>query len=194
MESCFPVLPMKPLGTLETNLRPKRCTEIIASATIQEHDFIAGFRPEAKPAYIELNSAARIERTVGVTVNNRANLIIDGSRGHGAAHAKVHKAALEQPENPDCARGLNLETKQPMQQPQIGADGAGDHAGGDRLGLVAFKVIGHFAFQNNVFAHVDAQPRAHTQHIQVGRLKAGKISIHAKVSVIFIVTIAVALG
>ena len=59
---------------------------------------------------------------------------------------------------------------------------------GDGLRLVALKVIGHLTFQDDVLSYVYTKPRAHTKQVEVGRLKAGKISIHAKVSMVFIVT------
>jgi hypothetical protein len=169
-------------------LRAKRGTEIIASAIVQEHDFIACFGSEAKPAYVEFNATAGIENAVSVAVHNGADLIIDGARRHWSTYSKVHNAALEQRENPHRTGSLNLEASQTVKQPQIGADSAGDYAGGDGLSFVALKVIGHLTFQNNVLPYVETQPGSHTQHVKVSRLQARKISKHAKASVVFSVT------
>jgi hypothetical protein len=172
----------------EPDLRASGGTEIVAVTIVQEHDFVPGFHAETEPAGVKFNAAAGIEDAVRVAINNIANLVVDDASGDRTTDAKVHKAALQQAKNAYRPGTLNLQTKEAMEQPQIGADGAGDDAGGDGLSLIPLKVIGHLTFQDDVLSHVDTKPRAHTKHVEVGRLKAGKISIHAKVSVVFIVT------
>jgi hypothetical protein len=188
IKSCVLLFCYLELRCLESNLRTKRGTEIIASAIVQEHDFIACLGSEAEPANVEFNAATGIENAVSVAVHDSADLVIDGARRDRPTYAKVDNAALEQRENPHRTGSLNFEASQTVKQPQIGADSACDYAGGDGLSFGALKVVGHLTFQNNVLPNVETQPGSHTQHIKVSRLQARKISKQAKASVVFSVT------
>ena len=83
---------------LEPDLRANGGTEIVAGTTIQEHDFVACFRTDTKPAGIEFNAAAGIENPIRVAINNIANLVIDHAGSHRTTDAKIHKAAFQQSE------------------------------------------------------------------------------------------------
>ena len=93
---------------LEPDLRADRGTEIVAGTGIQEHDFVACFRADTQPASIEFDSAAGIENTISIAVNNVVDLVVDHAGGHRAADTKIHKAAFQQPEKAYRARALDL--------------------------------------------------------------------------------------
>src|SRR5581483_8918476 len=92
----------------ETNLWTGRGAEIIGRAIIQEHNFIACFHPEAKPANVKFHAGARIKHAVGIAINNAVDLVIDDAGRHRTAYAKVYKPAFEQTENADWAGRLDL--------------------------------------------------------------------------------------
>ena len=109
-------------------MRANSGAEIVGRTGIQEHDFVAGFHPETEPSGIEFNAAAGIEHAAGVAVNNVIDLIVDHAGGHRSAHAKVHKAAFQQSKNAYRSGGLDLQSKEPVEQPHIGANSAGNDA------------------------------------------------------------------
>jgi hypothetical protein len=173
---------------LEPDLRAGCGPEVVGGTVVQEHDFVPGFHAETEPAGVKFNAAAGIENPIRVAINNIIDLVVDYAGGHWTTDAKIHKAAFQQSKNAYRAGALDLEAKESVKQPDIGAHRAGDDAGCDGRRLVTLKVIGHLAFQDDVLSHVYAEPRAHTEQIEVGRLQAGKVSKHAKVSMVFIVT------
>jgi len=173
---------------LEPDLWAGGGVEVVAGAVVQEHDFVPGFHAETEPARVEFNTAARIKDAIGVAVNDIVDLVVDYAGRDWTADAEVYKTAFQQPKDPHGAGALNLETEKPVQQPQIRADGGGKVADCDDLALGALKVIGHFAFQNDMGTNVDAETPAHAKHVEVGRVNAGKVQIQAQVTVVFIIT------
>src|SRR4029077_16966493 len=124
--------------------------EVVARAVIQEHDFVPGFHAETEPALVKLDAAAGIKNSVGIAIHDIVDLVVDHAGRNWTADAEIDEAAFQQTEDAHGARALDLETEQAMQQPQIGTYGAGYYAGGNGLDLAALKVIGHFAFQNDM--------------------------------------------
>jgi hypothetical protein len=173
---------------LETNLRSKGGAEIVRGAVVQEHDFIACFNPDAEYAGVELYAAPRIKHSIGVTIDNVADLVIDYAGSHRTTYAKVYEPAFRQREDPHWPRALDLETKQAVQQAQVGAERVRDPAHGDDLRLGAFKVIRHFALKNNMGANVDSEPAAYAEHVEIGLLDSCEVEVCAQVSVVFVVT------
>src|SRR5690349_17054874 len=169
---------------LETNLRSKGGAEIVRSAVVQEHNFIARFNPDAQPARVEFHAASRIKHSIGIAIHNVADLVIDYARCHRTTHAKVHEPAFRQRKDPHWPRALDLQAKQPMQQAQVGAECVRDSAHGDHLRLGAFKVICHFTLKNNVGANVESEPAAGAEHVEIGLLDSGKVDEGAQASVV----------
>ena len=52
---------------LEPNLRPSHELEVVVSAVV-EINLVAGLQANAQPSGIELDTAARIENTVGIAI------------------------------------------------------------------------------------------------------------------------------
>jgi len=106
---------------LETNLWATHEFKVMVGAVVPV-DFVAGFKADSEDTRIELNAAARIEDAIGVPVSERPKLIGKAARSCRSAYAKIQDSTFKNNEGPNRAGGLDLWSKHPMKQSEVGTD------------------------------------------------------------------------
>src|SRR5438034_600170 len=126
---------------LETDLRATHEFEVMVSAVVPV-DFVAGFKAESEDTRIEFNAATRIKDAIGVAISESPELIGKAPRRGRPAYAKVQDSTFKNNEGPDGAGGLDLWSKKPMEQPEVGADrrGCTSHSG-ESCCCIALEVV-----------------------------------------------------
>ena len=156
-------------------------------SAVVEIDLVSGFQTNPQPAGIELYAASWINHSVRVSVPESAELIGESSAGDGAAHTEIQDSAFYDSKDPDWTSRLNLRPKESMNQPEVGAESVGNTAAGNRGSLASFKVISHFAFQDDIGMNIEAHASAHSKHVGTGVLQPRVIEVDPKVTVVFVI-------
>src|SRR5262249_49535497 len=157
---------------------------IIGGVAAKENNFVAGFGAKADALDIELDTGARVNRQVGIAVEDCADLVVDGSRGSRPANAKIHDPDLAQQEQMHGAFGLDVRAEEGVQQAHVGANRVGDAAHGDGLGLGALEVVSHFSFEHHRVDQPEAYAAAYAEQVQVLILQAGVIEEGSNIAVV----------
>src|SRR5215468_12213886 len=172
---------------LKTNLGADRHPHIVGRAAAKENDFVAGFGAKAEALDIELDAGSRVNRQVGIAVDDCTDLVVDGSCRHRAANAEVHNSDLAQQEQMHGALSLDLGSEQCVQQAHVGANRVGHAAYGDGLGLGALEVVSHFRLEHYRVDYPEAYAAAYAEQVQALILQAGVIEEGSDIAVVLLV-------
>ena len=81
-------------ASLEADLRPERCPDIVLRTAIHKDNLVAGFRANPQPASVKFNAAARIDRRIGA----KADFHTAGETGDPAALQAATLARIGMPD------------------------------------------------------------------------------------------------
>jgi hypothetical protein len=182
----YPVSLNLQIVALETEGRTNRQTEIVVGAAIKVHH-IASLDTQSDGAREELHPAPWIEDAVGISRWNSRNLTSDVSNCRSVViTAEVEEATLQQNKRTYGASiGLDLRSKQTMQQTQVGPIYGYGSTVGKCVREALLEIVRHFCFQLDMGMDIETHPTTQAPEICIiSMVQAHVIGEDANFSVI----------